>query len=96
MHRSSNASQEYLVSGWLHVTAAQVSDGAASLHPRTNSETVRTLVILYETPIVYSRKFSLVIIPISVLKSTLWHRSYILACYVMTNSGYTVMHYRPA
>lgn len=38
MHRSSSASAKYLVSGWLRVTEAQVSDGAASLNPRAASE----------------------------------------------------------
>lgn len=32
-HRSSSAPPVYLVSGWLRVTGAQVSDGAASLRP---------------------------------------------------------------
>lgn len=36
VHRSSGASRVYLVSGWVRVTGAQVSDGAASLCPHTH------------------------------------------------------------
>lgn len=45
MHRSSNASREYLVSGWLRVTEAQVSDGAALLRPLAGLD-VRCMVFL--------------------------------------------------
>lgn len=44
VHRSSNASQEYLVSGWLRVTEAQVSDGAASLRPRAQRQNAETFL----------------------------------------------------
>lgn len=39
VHRSSGAPRVYLVSGWLRVTGARVSDGAASLCPPTHTHT---------------------------------------------------------
>ena len=48
VHRSSNASQEYLVSGWLRVTGAQVSDGVASLRPRAQRQNSQTFFLFFE------------------------------------------------
>lgn len=46
MHRSSNASQEYLVSGWLRVTEAQVSDGQLHYgHYEAQEQDAETLLL---------------------------------------------------
>lgn len=63
VHRSSNASREYLVSGWLRVTEAQVSDGAASLRPLAGSETRRKdFLVLCATAHFPTEKFCFLII----------------------------------